>query len=51
MSEPTELSRSTGEPAFHTRMSRSWQHLASSIGLEEATLRQLPRTKLWAMCQ
>ena len=38
-------------PSIHDRMSKSWQHLVRIMGPDVDLLDQLPRMKLWAMCQ
>ena len=47
-SEPTELTLTQGESMNHAIRSISWQHFARMDGVEAASSRQLPRTKLCA---
>ena len=47
-SEPTELTLTQGLSMNQAIRSMSWQHFARIDGVDAASLRQLPRTKLWA---
>src|SRR5687767_95451 len=51
-SDPKLATRCTGTPdMYHAIRSRSWQHLASSIGEEVSRRLYLPVTNAIAMCQ
>src|SRR5215212_9409389 len=47
---PNDDTRTAGRSTTKDSQSRSWQHLAISIGLDSSSRRQLPRTYECAKC-